>query len=109
MRTGAAENYFARKTNEEYLAKKNSPLGDGVSEEEIKQYQELVDKWTKEREEKFPSKDFGLKYIFPDKYPGGDKLPTKDWLRSNDFYKNDFEAIKKAWITHCNINMEDYE
>jgi hypothetical protein len=103
------ENYFARKTNEEYLAKKNSPLGDGVSEEEIKQYQELVDKWTKEREEKFPSKDFGLKYIFPDKYPGGDKLPTKDWLRSNDFYKNDFEAIKKAWITHCNINMEDYE
>ena len=103
------ENYFSKKTNEEYSARKNSALGESVSEEEIKQYQELVDKWTKEREEEFPSKDFGLKYIFPDKYPGGDKLPTKDWLRLNDFYKNDFEAIKKAWITHCNINMEDYE
>ena len=77
---GSYENYFARRTNEEYVARKNSPIGDDVSQEEIEEFQKLVDKWTEERNNLYPKKS---KHTFEEKFPNGNKLPTEEWLRKN--------------------------
>jgi len=94
---GSYENYFARRTNEEYVARKNSPIGDDVSQEEIEEFQKLVDKWTEERNNLYPKKS---KHTFEEKFPNGNKLPTEEWLRKNtDIAPIRYKSIIKAWDT----------
>ena len=100
------DNYSVKRNNEIYEERKKSAYGDAINEEEIHKFQELVDKWSKERELKYPK---GSKYKYQDKFPNGNKLPTEMWLRDNcEFAPIRYKAIAEAWNDYVNQETPGY-